>query len=471
MPLSRLRLHLAAWFGAAFVIGLLALDAGFYAYSHHKSESRVTRDLSAAARGLADAIRAEEPSHPGNETAAVSDAVGEWPSGQDALMVWGPDGTILGGRGPEELRRVFPSPAGLTPGLTQRQVPLDGEADARIAFYHDGTSGLTVAALLTTAQMREDEEVLAGWLLVSLPLIALLAVAAGYGLARRALAPVRELAGRAAAIDPEALHQRLPVRSPADEIDALAQQFNLLLSRLEEAQANNRTFLARAAHQLKTPLTVVRGESALGLERTRVVEEHEAILRRIQLAAEQMSRRVADLLLLARANAGDRPPLNDDVELDGLVWQCADLMRARAQATHHRLELSLIEPVVIRGNEDLLREACLELIENACRHAPADSPIRLSVLADNGAGLLRVESAGEPLMREAAPAARRDSTGDRLGLTIVEWIASVHGGALAIDAGNGENSIVLRLPTLLGVAAPGADAPGVSALLPDRPGA
>jgi len=450
MSLSRFRLHLTAWFGAAFVIGLLALDVGFYLYSHRKTEARITRELAAAASGLHQAIRAEEPSHHGDQRAAVADAIGEWPAGQDALMVWGPGGQPLGGRGPEELRSAFPAPAGLPPGLTFRTVPLRSQADARVALYReDGGDALTVAAMLTTAQMREDEEVLAGWLLVSLPLLALLALAGGYILARRALQPVRELALRAAAIEPDDLHHRLPVRAPADEIDGLALQFNQLLERLEQAQSTNRSFLARAAHQLKTPLTVVRGESALGLERSRSVPEHEAILRRIQLAAEQMSRRVADLLLLARATAGDRPPLTDDVELDGLVWQCADLMRARAQATRHRLELAQVEPLVVRGNEDLLREACLELIENACKHAPADTPIRLSVLIESEAALLLVVSQGASGGRIPPPQDRQVPAGERLGLTIVEWIAGVHGGSLLISEAGDENAFAIRLPSLV----------------------
>jgi signal transduction histidine kinase len=450
MPLSRLRLHLTAWFGAAFVIGLLVLDIGFYVYSHRKAETRLSRELAAAARGLHEAIRAEESSHPGDASGAVDDAVGEWPSGQDALVVWSAGGRLLGGRGPEELRAAFPSPEGLPPGLTLRRVPLKGEPDAQVALYRDtGSDSLTVAAMLTTAQMKKDEEVLAGWLLVSLPLLALLALAAGYVLARRALRPVRELALRAAAIEPDDLHHRLPVRTPADEIDGLALQFNHLLERLGAAQSTNRSFLARAAHQLKTPLTVVRGESALGLERSRTIVEHEAILRRIQLAAEQMSRRVADLLLLARATAGDRPPLADDVELDGLVWQCADLMRARAQATHHRLELAQVDPVLVRGNEDLLREACLELIENACKHATAGTPIRLSVLIESEAALVLVVSQGGPVSRPTPPQHGQPADGEHLGLTIVEWIAGVHGGSLHVSHAGDANAVAIRLPSVI----------------------
>ena len=314
----------------------------------------------------------------------------------------------------------------------------------------------TVAAILSTSEMREEDEVLAGWLLFSLPLVLLIAMAGGYVLARRALAPVRELSSRASAIDPEALHARLPVRQPADEIDALADQFNQLLERLEQSQATNRSFLARAAHQLKTPLTVVRGESTLGLERPRSVEEHEAILRRIELSADQMSRRVGELLLLARASAGDRPPLEDDVELDGLAWQCADLMRSRAQATRHRLELGDVEPVIIRGNEDLLREACLELVENACRHAPADTPIRLSVVAERDGAELAVTSGGPPVAPGRRAVSANGAMEGGLGLTIVEWIAGVHGGSLATVARDGENAFVIRLPKAVAVRAGGA---------------
>jgi len=447
MPLSRLRLHLAAWFGAAFIVGLLVLDAGFFAYSGRKAEARLTRDLGTTASGVASAIRAEVPHHGDSLPAAVVEVLGEWPPGPIAIVVWGRDGKLLGGRGSNSLRDVVTRlPAG-PPGLSSLQVPLDKEGDARLALYRDTASNApSVAAILSTGQMREEDAVLAGWLLFSLPLVLLIAMAGGYVLARRALAPVRELSSRAAAIDPEALHTRLPVRTPPDEIDALADQFNQLLERLERSQATNRTFIARAAHQLKTPLTVVRGESTLGLERPRRVEEYEAILRRIELSADQMSRRVGELILLARATAGDRPPMEDDVELDGLAWQCADLMRSRAQVTRHRLELGDVEPLTIRGNEDLMREACLELVENACRHAPADTPIRLSVVARGGAAELAVTSGGPPFDPGRRPTRVDEALDGGLGLTIVEWIAAVHGGSLATSPREGANAFVIRLP-------------------------
>jgi signal transduction histidine kinase len=450
MSLSRLRLHLAAWFGAAFIVGLLVLDAGFFIYSGRKAEARLTRDLGTTASGVASAIRAELPHNNGDLSAAATAVLQQWPPGPIAIVVWNSAGELIGGRGSNTLRDVAIHQPAAPPGLSTLQLPLDREGDARLSLYRDTASNTpSVAAIFSTGQMRAEDEVLAGWLLVSLPLVLLIATAGGYVLARRALAPVRELSSRAGAIDPEALHTRLPVRSPPDEIDALADQFNQLLERLERSQATNRTFIARAAHQLKTPLTVVRGESTLGLERPRRVEEYEAILRRIELSADQMSRRVGELILLARATAGDRPPLEDEVELDGLIWQCADLMRSRAQVTRHPLELGEVEPLTIRGNEDLLREACLELVENACRHAPADTPIRLSVQARGGTAELAVTSGGPAVMTGRRPARVDEALDGGLGLTIVEWIAGVHGGTLATIARDGENAFVIHLPKAL----------------------
>ena len=457
MPLSRLRLHLAAWFGATFVVGLLALDAGFYFYSGRRAEARIARELGATAGGVAEAIRSEAVLHPGGLSAAAHEVLGEWPAGPIALVIWDDSGRIIDGRGPDSLLRLASNESAVPPGMSYGRAPLDPGGEARVATYRD-PAGIppAVAAIISTGPMRQEGEVLAGWLLISLPLVSLLALGGGYVLARRALTPVRELSSRAAAIDPEALHARLPVRNPPDEIDALAEKFNQLLQRLEQSQSTNRTFLARAAHQLKTPLTVVRGESTLGLERPRSVEEYQAILRRIELSADQMSRRVGELLLLARATAGDRPPLEDDVELDGLVWQCADLMRSRAQVTRHRLELGEVEPLTLRGNEDLLREACLELVENACRHAPADTPIRLSVMAEGGTAELAVTSGGPPVLPGRRPAHVDEALDGGLGLTIVEWIAGVHGGSLATAARDGENAFVIRLPRVVASGVEGA---------------
>jgi len=452
MARSRLRLRLALRFGAAFLVGLVGLDAGLYLYLHRRDDRRLTRELTEAARGLLLAVRREQEEPGETLPAAVADALDEWPAGPEAFAVFGPGDSLLGARVTRGLPEVVAA-ARRPPGPSAVwDVPLAGGADGRLAQASDTAEGgpLRVVAARSTAALREYGEALAGWLAVSLPIVMLFALVAGYLLARRSLGPIEEMGRAIGAIAPEALDRRLPVSNPPDELDALADQFNRLLERLADAQARNRVFLAQAAHQLKTPLTIVRGESALGLDHPRERGEYEESLRRIQRAAEQMTQRVEGLLLLAHAEAGERPPLTDDVELDGLALECADLMRGRARGLHRTLKLERVEPVQARGNEALLREALLELTENALRHGASDAPVGLSAYADDGRATIAVSSGGPPppasALHEPASPPRWPTDSGGLGLSIVRWIATAHGGRFSYARRGDRNVFALDWP-------------------------
>ena len=313
-------------------------------------------------------------------------------------------------------------------------MPGNGEHRVRLAAADSEAPRATVVVAGSTERLDEDTEELALWLLVSTPLTALFSLVAGYALSRYALRPVQELEEAIGAV--EALDQRLPVHDQADELDRVAQQFNTLLARLEESQDRNRRFLEQAAHQIRTPLTLVLGETELALEGPRSAEAQTDALRRVRLAAAQMRRRVEELMLLARAAAGERVPLVDLVELDGLVLECADLMRSRAQALGRRLELARMDPGVVRGSEALLREAVIELLENACRHSAATGVVQLSVFTDGPTAAVEIVNAvsdhlaspddGQGMSAELFGLNERKG----LGLQVVRWIAAEHGGQL-----------------------------------------
>lgn len=449
MPISRLRLRLAVWFGAAFLLGLVVLDLGFLVYSHRKAEFKLIREAGAAARNLGEALREEHAARPELPAdSVVSEVLGEWPAGPDVIAIYDGAGRRLGDRGDSALVRLI-VPAALGPTRDGHvDLPVDREGGLRVAWWRAAPDlDVVVVTGSSTAGLREDLESLVGWLLLSLPVIGLGAAGAGYGLARRALRPVQAMARELDGIDPERIDRRLPTGTPPDELDHLASRFNDLLGRLSGARETGRRFLAQAAHQLRTPLTVVRGESGLGLDRPRTPDEYRTSLRRINLAAEQMSRRVNELFLLAEAEAGELPALTDRVELDGLVMEAADLMRGRATALGQALEFGRMDDAQVTGAEALLREAVMELLENACRHGEPGPPIIISVEGVGPRVRVSVSNAGPPVP---------DGPGTGLGLSIVRWVADIHGGTVEIARQGQANAVTLDLPAGAGSTPEGA---------------
>ncbi len=440
MPISRLRLRLAAWFGFIFLLALVVLDVGFLGYARRQAQRRLTREVTVAASEIRDAITKEYASFPQSPPdSAVAEVLGEWPAGPDIIAVFDASGRRLGARGASRLvERLSPGALGAAASGTL-DLPKKRGGRLRIAWARDnGPPALTVVTGSSIAGVEEEEETLTAWLLASLPLIGIGAAAAGYALARRALRPVQQMARDLDAIDVQRIDRRLPVGSHPDELDQLATHFNGLLDRLAGAQETNRRFLAQAAHQLRTPLTIVRGESDLGLDRPRSADDYQSALRRISLAAELMSRRVGELLLLAEAEAGERPSLTERLELDGVALEAADLMRGRASALSRTLEFGTVEEVVVQGAAMLVREAVLELLENACRHGTAELPVQLAVFRTGSRGLIQVTNAGPPI--DAA------SHSGGLGLSIVRWVAEMHGGEMEVARRGSVNAVTLNFP-------------------------
>lgn len=443
MPFSRVRAQLAAWFGVAMVAGLLALSVSLYAFLYRRADKRLTDELTRAATELAANVESRITGRrPDRIEPVVADELPEVLVDEDeVLAVYRPDGTRLGAHGEASLLEGLRLPA--DPAVWD-QASAAGER-ARFAVVRIPDPPLLVVAGESTVRLRSEVQGVLFWLLVSVPLVALLAVLGGYALAGYAFRPVQVLAREIDAIDPTELDRQLPVRAPPDEIDELASRFNQLLAKLQAARHQNRRFLADVAHQLKTPLTLVRGESALALERARTPDEHREILRRIERAAHQMAHRVDDLFMLAGAEAGERPQLTDEIELDGIALECADLMRRRASEEGHRLELDRVEPLRATGNDALVRELVLELLENAVRHGEPTAPIRVSAYGDGSCvACVDVTSAGPPLTWSG-----HDRSGDGragLGLSIVRWIAGVHGGELRYDREGDLNRFSFRWP-------------------------
>lgn len=444
MATSRLRLRLAGGFALAFAGGLSLLAIGALGYLWRESNRRLDQRLEAVTSGVAHALAREAKETPDSTLIfAASEVADEWPPNGDAFLIVGANDSTLAMIGPAtDAARVG---AAWRSARTERIVLDTGGPDYRavarkvtVASDSLHQQALTIIAFASTEGIETDTELLGVSLAIAAPLILLISLTAGYLLAHGALKPVTQLTTDIASIAPTDLSRRLPIDEPRDEVSSLAAEFNALLARLEEAQSRNRGFVREAAHQIRTPLTLVLGEAVHELSSAEPSEARmRATLGRIRTAAEQMRRRVDELFLLAEARTGEAVRLEDDVELDGLLLECTDLMRGRAMALGRALAIGHAEPIVVRGNAPLLQEAMLELLENACRHGTADEPVTASCrLADGGAAIDVTSGGREFSAPETARVDASNSADGRasngLGIAIVRWVAESHRGTFTV---------------------------------------
>ncbi len=293
-------------------------------------------------------------------------------------------------------------------------------------------------------------------LLLLLPVALLCAGLVGALLTDRVLLRVRRLTQAAGKIGARDLSERLPVTG-SDEFSELADTFNGLLGRLETAFGRQqrlieqqRRFTADASHELKTPLTIIQGNTSLALSGHPDLSEYHSAMGEIGMAAETMSRLVRDLILLAQSDAGRLG--QGRIEL--LLREVLERAVARVPRPEAAVCLSLQdEALSVPGNEEELVRLFTNLLTNAARHTPAGGRISLSArrdgeqivvaVADTGDGIApeHLPHLGERFYRVDSARARLDG-GTGLGLSIARSIAEAHGGTIAFASALGAGTTV-----------------------------
>jgi signal transduction histidine kinase len=271
----------------------------------------------------------------------------------------------------------------------------------------------------------------------------LIAAVLGRGYCRRALQPVRDMASRARGMDAQDFNQRLPVAPQRDELTELSTAFNELLGRLEGAYEQQRRFTGDAAHQLRTPLTVLRGEIDVALRRPRTPEQYQQTLATLRAGTSDLMQIVEALLFLARTSGDAPPPHTEPVDLQ--VWLTTYMQRWQEHPRHADLRLDLAGPLPTTVSTSLLGVALDNLIGNALKYSEPGTPVVLHAthqgqnlclaVIDRGAGIAPEDRTAIFLPFFRSSSARRSGTeGTGLGLAIVARIAQALGGSIACES-------------------------------------
>jgi two-component system OmpR family sensor kinase len=340
-----------------------------------------------------------------------------------------------------------------------RELALDGDI-LRLTVEAVVPAGLRpvgyVAWADSTRPMRDLLGTVSASLLLGGVLVAGLALIGGLVLARRALAPVADVTETARAISLSGdFAARVEAGGAGDEVGELAVAFNEMLAALEQNHQALQRFLGDASHQLRTPLTTIRANLDLAQRPGLPDGERQAILADARDEAERMGRLIGDLLGLARAESGARLEFGP-VELDAILVE--SVRRQRDAAPHVRMSVSGVEPAVVDGDRDRLRELIGILLDNAARYTPSGGSVAAGLEVRDGRAVVRVEDSGigldaedrerlfERLYRGARARELRPS-GTGLGLAIARWIVESHAGTIELaDRDGGGTVAVVTLP-------------------------
>ncbi|MBW2038023.1 MAG: heavy metal sensor histidine kinase [Deltaproteobacteria bacterium] len=290
-------------------------------------------------------------------------------------------------------------------------------------------------------------------LLIAFPAALLVTSVGGLFLANKALRPVDEITQIARRIGSGDLSQRIRIKRVNDEIGRLASTFNEMIAKLEESFRQVKRFTADASHELKTPLTILRGEVEVGLKKKRDLGEYRRILASNLEEIDRMSRIVGDLLTLSRADMGEFKLEREEVDLSYLAREVWEDLQLLAQERGVLLQCMDDGFTQVEGDPLLLRQLILNLVENGVKYTPSGGEVELRVKGDREKGVVKIQVTDtgvgidqQDLERvfdrffRVDKARSRDTGGTGLGLSICKWIAQSHQGQIAAESELGKGS-------------------------------
>jgi two-component system heavy metal sensor histidine kinase CusS len=271
---------------------------------------------------------------------------------------------------------------------------------------------------------------------------------------RRQLRPLHELAAQTRAISPRGLHQRLALVDPAEELLPWIDQFNALMGRLEQAYAQLEGFNADVAHELRTPLATLIGETEVALSRERSAESLRDTLASNLEEMQRLSAMVNDMLFLSHADRGAAARRGAPVSLAELARQVAEFHEGTLDEAG--LRLAVEGDAVVAVDEPLVKRALSNLLGNATRFAAPGSTVQVRIAPHDGApsevGLV-VQNRGQPIEPQLLPRlfdrffraeesrCCDDQQHHGLGLAIVAAIARMHAGRTLARSADGVTEV------------------------------
>ncbi len=378
------------------------------------------------------------------------------------LEVWSIGGKLLYRSAELGGNPLGPSPQlyGKRSGEPPRSYRLPSGMSVRLASHLHRIEGQQFVVRLAVSEEPLWDEFwgMVSVLAIGLPITVLLIGFTGYIVAGRALRPVDTMAHRARKISAEHLNERLQIENPDDELGHLGLAFNETLASLEKSFEQLRRFTADASHELRTPLTAIRSVGEVALQNTGDATYYRDIIGSMLEEVNRLTRLVESLLTMSRADAGQIQLQRTSVGILDLVKEAAALLEVLAEEKQQTIVVAGDPSLTVRGDRLILRQALINLIDNAVKYSPSGGNIEVRVSATSKDVLIEIQDSGPGIPPEHADkvfqrfyrvdkARTRAEGGTGLGLSIVEWAVSANGGSVDLKRGPGPGcTFTIRLP-------------------------
>ena len=295
-------------------------------------------------------------------------------------------------------------------------------------------------------------------LALGLPLAVGIVTVGGFLLVHRALRPVERITHAAEQITQMNLSERLPVTRSGDELERLSVALNRMIARLDVAFQNSKRFAADASHDLRTPLTILRGELESLVEDPQQNEELRGRLASLLEESIHLSKIVEQLFTLTQLDSGESRTEWKRFDLAELARTTADQMCLLAEDKQIALTCAADQPVCVQGDRSRIKQVIVNLLDNAIKYTPSQGRVQVRVDGGNGQAVLEVADSGIGIPPDALPhvferfyrvdktrSAEAESAG--LGLSIVKSICAAHGAEVeAFSMPNAGSRFTVKLP-------------------------
>jgi signal transduction histidine kinase len=437
-----IRLRLTFWYGGLLAAALIAFSIAVYLIM----AGTLQNNLDATLRQRIDHVQSIVKEESGRLTI---------PQGEEQLdeplipaVLLSPTGRLISGT----------LPAGGGQWLAEHQLPAPGqmllgsESGTRLEARAIERRGRLLGYVVVWQTLRSVEDARRSLLVVLLgagPLLLITASLGGYMLARRALRPVADVIRAASAISATDQRERVTVGPASDELSELASTFNAMIDRLQSGVDRERRFTAHASHELRSPLSVMRAEATLALDRPRSAEEYRRVVQSVDEQSTIMEDLVAGLLLLARAETLG-PEEMELLAVEDVIGAAVAECRSASDQRSVVVDVSVEAGVMVNGSRSLLVRAVRNLIDNALKVSPAGGRIMVSASRDQGGLAISVIDHGpgipkdmqerifEPFYQLAEARTPGESHG--LGLAICRQIIEAHGGSVTVESSPGKGA-------------------------------